>query len=239
MKVLHHYNKDHEPTSAKEIVPYIKELINPLSVIDIGCGLGQWLKVFKDEGITDVVGIDGYHVKLSDLYIDKNEFIPWDISHIDKISIKRRFDLCLCLEVAEHIDSKYSLSLINSLISFSDVIIFSAAIPNQTGENHINEQFPDYWRNIFSKFDYVFLDPFRSKYWKNDKVNWWYCQNMFLVVKIDLINRYPFPYDGNIYIHPKLFNMYVDAVSAKKPNELSYKEILKICYHKLLHKTTK
>jgi len=77
MEILHHYNEDHNTTSANEIVPYILELLpeKPKSVIDIGCGPGQWLKVFKDNGIENVLGVDGEHVPQSKILIDTdNEF---------------------------------------------------------------------------------------------------------------------------------------------------------------------
>ena len=70
-KVLHHYNSDHLPISAQEIVPIIMDKINPFSVVDVGCGLAQWLKVFENHGIKEVLGIDGEHVSLDNIYIDK------------------------------------------------------------------------------------------------------------------------------------------------------------------------
>ncbi len=37
--------------SAREVVPIIMELVNPKSVIDIGCGTGTWLSVFEKHGV--------------------------------------------------------------------------------------------------------------------------------------------------------------------------------------------
>jgi hypothetical protein len=34
--------------SAEEIVPSVMELLRPASVIDVGCGLGVWLKAFVE-----------------------------------------------------------------------------------------------------------------------------------------------------------------------------------------------
>lgn len=48
------------------------------------------------------------------------------------------------LEVAEHIDEKYAQNFIELLTLTSDIILFSAAIPNQGGLEHINEQPPKY-----------------------------------------------------------------------------------------------
>ena len=41
--------------SAQEVVPLVLELIQPLNVIDIGCGIGIWLSVFKEHGVEEVV----------------------------------------------------------------------------------------------------------------------------------------------------------------------------------------
>ena len=34
--------------SAREVVPLILELVNPRSVVDVGCGVGTWLSVFVE-----------------------------------------------------------------------------------------------------------------------------------------------------------------------------------------------
>ena len=38
---------------AREIVPEILRLIRPGSVIDLGCGIGTWLSVFRELGVTE------------------------------------------------------------------------------------------------------------------------------------------------------------------------------------------
>ena len=45
--------------------------IIPKSVIDIGCGLGTWLKVLEENGIKDIIGVDGNHIDKSKLQIDE------------------------------------------------------------------------------------------------------------------------------------------------------------------------
>lgn len=39
---------EHAMKSAKEIMPYIQEILHPKSIVDFGCGTGTWLKVAKD-----------------------------------------------------------------------------------------------------------------------------------------------------------------------------------------------
>jgi hypothetical protein len=45
--------------SAEVVVPMVMELVRPLSVTDLGCGLGTWLSVFREAGVEDVLGVDG------------------------------------------------------------------------------------------------------------------------------------------------------------------------------------
>ncbi len=58
--------------SAKNVLPLVKKIIQPESVIDIGCGVGYWLKVWKEElGVNDILGIEGPYVTEDMLRIEK------------------------------------------------------------------------------------------------------------------------------------------------------------------------
>jgi len=208
MDILHHYNDDHNTTSAIEVVPYILQIlpVKPISVLDVGCGRGQWLKVFKENRIDRVLGIDGNHVPAEIKMVDPNsEFKVFDLKNIKNLVLKKQFDLALCLEVAEHLPKEIAEDFVDFLTQSSDIIIFAAAVIGQTGENHINEQNPDYWRNLFRLKGFIMLDAFREYFWNNTKVNWWYRQNLFLVVKEENRKQFPFKEYENFYIHPELF----------------------------------
>ncbi len=142
-----------------------------------------------------------------------------------ELGIKDRFDLALCLEVAEHIDIKYAQKVINDLSGFSDVVVFSAAIPNQGGTDHINEQWPDYWVRLFNAVGYDCYDVFRAFLWDNPKISYWYKQNMFVAVNSsnntrveELLTSFPFVKNKkNIVpslVHPHLYD--------KKINQINY-----------------
>lgn len=224
-KVLHHYSPNvHNENSAKVIIPMILDFLKVKSVIDIGCGLAQWLKVFQDFGIEKIMGVDGSHVTKNDLLINAEFFTTVDLNNIliQVDSFKnQKFDLALCLEVAEHLEPASSENLVDFITSCGDNVLFSAAIPYQKGENHHNEQNHAYWSNLFEKKGYIFLDPFREKLWNDERVSWWYRQNMFLVVKkeSELCNKFQV-FNGNTYIHPKLLEMYVNNERLLK-NELA------------------
>ena len=173
-------------SSAEEIVPEIIGILNPSSVVDVGCGVGTWLKVFK-KFKKEVFGID-FNVADKKLFlIKKTEFKKCDLRA--PINLKKRFDLAISLEVAEHIDIKFADTFLDSLTSLSDKIIFSAAIPFQGGYDHINEQWPDYWLKKFEKRGYVLVDCFRSKFWNNPRVDYYYSQNMFLYCKKEVLQK--------------------------------------------------
>ena len=177
MQVLHHYNTDHNTTSAKEIVPYILDILTtkPKSVIDVGCGLAQWLKVFQDFGIEEVLGVDGCHVPLDRLNISASEFIACDLKNFYFDFVSKRFDLLLSLEVAEHLEEPYAYKFVETLTKLSDQIIFAAAVPNQTGENHFNEQYPDYLESIFRGVWRYFCCSFMAKiHHRQSSRFWWF-----------------------------------------------------------------
>jgi SAM-dependent methyltransferase len=67
--------------SAMEMVPYFIELLKPKSVIDFGCGVGTWLKQFFENGISDIIGLDGNWVKKDNLLIPKEKFIGCDLKN--------------------------------------------------------------------------------------------------------------------------------------------------------------
>ena len=174
--------------SAEEVLPIFFSLLKkaPLSVVDIGCGTGAWLHKAQALGVFDVLGLDGEYVQKEMLLIPQDRFMATDLTSDFKIN--KHFDLAICLEVAEHISSKYSENLIKNLTKLSDLILFSAAIPGQGGTHHINEQWPSFWFHYFKKFGFIMLDILRPEIWENENVSWWYRQNIFVVCKHDKIN---------------------------------------------------
>lgn len=201
--------------SARAIIPHVLDLIKVNSVIDIGCGPAEWLSVFHEKGITDVVGYDGTWVDKLSLHIPQESFVTVDLK--EPLQVNRKFDLAISLEVAEHLPESVAHQFVSSIASTAPAVLFSAAIPLQGGAYHVNEQWPIYWANIFAKHGFVAVDCIREKIWNNSTVGWWYCQNCVLFVKPELLDKYPLlknEYDrkkGEVMslIHPRLFTYYV------------------------------
>lgn|GEM_PF-547193 len=165
------------------IVPIIIKVLNPKSVVDLGCGIGTFLHVFKKQGVEKILGLDGEWTNkdLLSKYISLSEFKVVDIER--GFEINNKFDLAVCLEVFEHIDDKYANIAVKNLTQLSDTILFSSAIPGQMGQNHVNGQWPEYWSQKFSQFGFAFYDVLRPVFWNQKDLAWWYKQNMFLVVR--------------------------------------------------------
>jgi SAM-dependent methyltransferase len=171
----------HNPEAASQVLPVLFDIYKPSSIVDVGCGLGNWIQVAKQMGITDVMGVDGSYVDRSLLKINEQEFVEKDLTQ--PFQLNRKFDLAISLEVAEHLPESSAASFIESITRHTDVVLFSAALPGQGGQNHINEQWPDYWQQHFKHFGFIMLDCIRPKIWKNKKIERWYRQNIFLAVK--------------------------------------------------------
>jgi hypothetical protein len=164
--------------SAMEILPIVLELLPVRSMVDVGSGVGTWLSVAQELGIEDVLGVDGSYVSPDLLMIPVANFHPHDLT--TPLVLPRRFDVALSLEVAEHLPEAASPTYVASLTSLASVVLFSAAIPFQPGDHHVNCQWPDYWAALFRQHGFHPVDCIRKRVWSNPRVETWYRQNTIL-----------------------------------------------------------
>jgi SAM-dependent methyltransferase len=169
--------------SARETLQYVNAALHPRSVVDVGCGVGGWLKAWTELGVEDVWGIDGDYVPRDTLLIPADRFQPMDLTRPGPAP--RRFDLVESLEVAEHLPASAAEGFVALLCSLAPVVLFSAAIPGQGGHHHINEQWPEYWAELFQKNGFVVVDTLRDCVWDNPHIDHWYRQNALLFVEAE------------------------------------------------------
>lgn len=175
--------------SAEVVVPLVLQLLPVQSMVDVGCGDGTWLAIFQKLGVSDILGIDGDYVEPDLLQIPRERFRPMDLAKT--FQLERTFDLAISMEVAEHLPPESASDFVESLTKAAPAVLFSAAIPHQGGDNHINEQWPDKWAALFQKHGYLPLDCIRRRVWQNEAVEFWYAQNALLFARPDLIERNP------------------------------------------------
>jgi SAM-dependent methyltransferase len=177
------HQQDGSLRSAHRVLPHVLDLVSPRSIADVGCGVGTWLAAATTLGVSDVLGIDGDYVDRSLLRIPPVRFRAVDLTR--RFTVGREFDLVISLEVGEHLPESSAEGFVESLTRLAPVVLFSAAIPKQSGENHVNEQWQTWWVERFNARSFVAVDCIRPRIWDDPAVEWWYAQNTFLMVRED------------------------------------------------------
>lgn len=171
--------------SASVVAPLLVELLEPKSVLDVGCGAGTWCEAFSAAGVPTVHGIDGP-------WVDQATFRGPSFSAFDFSTApipfspnlpERRFDMAMTLEFVEHVKADRAQALVDFLTAVSDVVVVGAAIPGQGGKGHVNEQWLEYWREMFEIAGYEPFDAIRPMIWSDDRVQPWYRQNTIIYFK--------------------------------------------------------
>jgi SAM-dependent methyltransferase len=181
----------------------------PASFLDVGCGTGTWLKAALAAGITDVRGVDGIVAPDEQLAVDRSYIQIKDLTQ--PLELNRKFELALCLEVAEHLDADDGDQLIESLTRQANTVVFSAACPHQLGQHHVNCQWPAYWQERFNRHGFACDDAVRWRLWNDPQIEVWYRQNMFIARRCKTAGA-----ETRIHgvVHPELWNTYQAAGEA-------------------------
>ena len=140
--------------TAASIAKAVIKTTRTKEVIDLGCGAGITLMHLQDDYGVEVRGIEGSPAS--------KPF--WPASVKNKIRIgnlpralrPKKSHTVLCLEVAEHIPTKSSRTLVRNCVrACSTYLVFSAAPPGQGGKSHINCQEWSFWEKLFKAEGYT------------------------------------------------------------------------------------
>jgi 2-polyprenyl-3-methyl-5-hydroxy-6-metoxy-1,4-benzoquinol methylase len=125
----------------------------PLRILDVGCGPGIYVEALRTRGfLADGIDVDPL-TPFDQMDVFSDEFFHNCVG----------YDVCLCLEVAEHIPIERADEFVGRLVRVAPTIIFSAALPGQGGHGHINCQTKEYWEHKFNAHNYV-QDAERTKH---------------------------------------------------------------------------
>jgi SAM-dependent methyltransferase len=130
---------------AKWFLPLLQKILPFQTFVDVGCGEGHYLHWLEKNGFSPfgLFGIEGSRtaiVRSPVNHLIVNRDLRFPIKPLEK-----KYDLCMSLEVAEHIEEQYAQTFVNTLCGLSDTVVMTAAPKGQGGEHHVNEQGKAYW----------------------------------------------------------------------------------------------
>jgi SAM-dependent methyltransferase len=197
-------------------LPLIFSDWKPKSLLDIGCGVGTWLKAADEFGIPTLQGVDGTSVSAEQFLVRPEFFSLHDLT--TRLNLGRKFDAVLCLEVGEHLEARHAETLVHSVTTHSDFVVFSAACPGQPGQHHVNCQWPAYWQQHFNNAGFVCIDSIRWRLWNISEIQPWYRQNIFLA-------RHDPPHSGKEpriepVVHPEMLPLLMQEACALHRHEI-------------------
>ena len=190
----------------------------PATVVDVGCGVGTWLRAATELGAGTVLGLDGSWVPRGRLEIPEDRFVACDLAGGGpaRAGVSGPFDLVMSLEVAEHLPPEQADAFVETLCGLGDAVLFSAALPHQGGVDHVNEAWPMAWGALFAARGFRCVDALRPRVWLSPEVEWWYAQNVFLFARNGAAERLrraspssPVPLP---LVHPRKYLLLVKAV---------------------------
>lgn len=215
-------------SSAHAILPLVLRVVPAQNAIDVGCGIGTWTAELISLGVK-AEGIDGQYVLQNELHIPRNQFRPVDLDRLPSPTDIGRYDLALCMEVAEHLKPENGPAFVRFLTELAPNILFGAAIPGQGGRGHLNERWQSYWVSLFGDMGFHCRDIVRSAVWYNEAVEPWYAQNTFLFTKTPQLDlpESTLPLD---LVHPRTFTM-KRRKTRKEKREIRLKKPIPPDYH--------
>ena len=114
---------DHADKSADRIIPFVYDLFTPNSVVEFGCGTGNFLATVKkySNNRCEVLGLDGNYIEKDLLQINfEKEFMSVDLTAT--IALEHKYEMAFSLEVGEHLDEKYADISVDSITRASDIV---------------------------------------------------------------------------------------------------------------------
>ncbi len=139
---------------ALETAPFVIEKVislypNLKSAVDLGSGTGVYMHELHRHGL-EVVGYEYIpHARRLTKRRYGFDIKPFDIN--DFKGVDKRYDLSLCIEVAQYFTPGQADVLIRHMVKAAPLILFSSARPNQEAYGTVNKQPREWWVERFGR----------------------------------------------------------------------------------------
>ena len=170
--------------SARRVLPHLFELVPPRSIVDVGCGVGTWLKAAAERRGARHAGLDGEYVDRALLHIPQEHFTAVDLTQSFDSST---FDLALSLEVAEHLPGERRVLHRIADAPCAGRVVFCCHPEAVGGASREPAMAMLVGRALFNRRGYTAVDGIRPRIWNDSQVEWWYAQNILLMVRDDFL----------------------------------------------------
>ena len=161
-----------------------KAIVNefhPSTAVDVGCGYGGMSKAMINAGCNEVYSYD-YSSDAVAICLETGLKHAYQLNLIHANQIPVKGDVCICLEVAEHIPERHAHNMCKLISEVAPILIFTASPPGQGGYLHVNLKKQDYWINIFKRYSMIYDHDSVNNMRKSiqDKINNEYYRNLMV-----------------------------------------------------------
>jgi cyclopropane fatty-acyl-phospholipid synthase-like methyltransferase len=156
----------YDPRLANTLINFFKQE-NVKSIVDFGCGMGDYVKIFKQHNI-NAIGFDGN---------PNTPKLTNNLCEVLDLSVPKQFDepfdWVMSLEVGEHLPKEFEDIFIHNLHNNNKYgIILSWAVKGQGGKGHFNEQNNDYIKSKVCELGYINDIEYENKMRKSSTLAW-------------------------------------------------------------------
>lgn len=150
-----HYSRNIDYIAWQSAIKYLMLLNRSVSILEIGCGPGQFANMLFDYGFSDYTGFDFSQAavnmakKVNPAHADR--FFVQDAFQTDLL--ERQFDLVICFEVLEHLEA--DLEMLSRIRPGTKMLL---SVPNTDNPTHVRF-FPssgavrERYQNVMKIFD--------------------------------------------------------------------------------------
>jgi len=133
-------DNNYEPKDVETVVKKLKEM-KPKSIIDVGCGNGNWAKIFEKELGVDYLGVDisSKMIKHAKKRCPKLNFKTLDIRDLGKFS--QKFDVAFMYTCMLHVPEEDMQKVADNLRKIAKRVVFvePTKVGQASGYRHISE----------------------------------------------------------------------------------------------------